>query len=76
MDNLADSVRKISFFSGFSREDLSRIAGKPEEETLAAGQIVFSQGENEGAVYVAQASAGDNFDLANSTGTGGSSWKI
>ncbi len=39
MENLAETIKHISFFSGLSREDVARIAGKLEEERFSAGQV-------------------------------------
>ncbi len=57
MDNLAETIRHIPFFSGLSREDLARIVGKLEEESFTAGKVIVSQGEVGDALYMVQSGA-------------------
>ncbi len=57
MENLAETIKHIPFFSGLSREDLSRIAGKLEEERFSPGQVIVSQGEVGNALYVVESGA-------------------
>lgn len=57
MENLAAVITRIPFFSGLSREDLARIAGKLEEERFSAGEIIVSQGEVGDSMYVVHSGA-------------------
>ena len=57
MESLAVTIRNIPFFSGLSREDLAQVVGKLEEERFSAGQVIVSQGEIGGALYVMQSGA-------------------
>jgi anion transporter len=59
VDSFADTIRHIPFFSGLSREDLARIAGKLEEEKFSAAQTIVRQGESGDALYVVQSGAVD-----------------
>ena len=42
MENLAETIRHVPFFSGLSREDLAGIVAKLEEERFAAEQVTDS----------------------------------
>ena len=57
MENLAESIRHIPFFSGLSREDLARIVGKLEAVRFSAGQTIVKQGEVGDALYMVQTGA-------------------
>jgi len=57
VDNFADTIRSIAFFSGLSREDLARVAGKLEEQQYPAGQDIVKQGDEGDALYVVQSGA-------------------
>lgn len=57
MENLAVVITRIPFFSGLSREDLARIAGKLEEESFSAGEIIVSQGGVGDSMYVVHSGA-------------------
>jgi len=57
VENLADTIKHIPFFSGLSREDLARIVGKLEEERFSAGQIILSQGDVGDSLYIVQSGA-------------------
>ena len=57
MENLAETIRHIPFFSGLSREDLARIVGKLEEVRFSAGQVIVKQGEIGDALYMVQSGA-------------------
>lgn len=52
MENSAETIRQIPFFSGLRREDLARVAGKLEEERFSSGQVIFCQDEDGEAMYV------------------------
>lgn len=66
MAELSDTIRMIPLFSGLSREDIAKILGKLEEQSFAAGTVIFSRGDRgdsfylieSGAVQVALESAG------------------
>src|SRR3990167_7510140 len=57
MENLAETIRHIPFFSGLSREDLARIVGKLEAVRFSAGQTIVKQGEVGDALYMVQTGA-------------------
>ena len=57
MENLAETIKNTSFFSGLLREDLARIAGKLQEERFSDGQVIVKQGETGDALYVVQSGA-------------------
>jgi len=57
VENLSEIIKQIPSFSGLSREDLARIAGKLEEERFSAGEVIFSQGEIGDALYIIQLGA-------------------
>lgn len=57
MENLAETIRHIPFFSGLPREDLARIVGKLEEERFSAGQVIVKQGEIGDALYMVRTGA-------------------
>ena len=57
MENLAETIRHIPFFSGLAREDLARIAGKLEEIRYSAGQVIVKQGEIGDALFMVQTGA-------------------
>ena len=57
MENLAEAIRHIAFFSELSREDLARIVGKLEEESFSAGQIIVKQGEVGDALHLLRSGA-------------------
>jgi anion transporter len=59
VENLSEIIRQIRFFSGLSREDLARIAGKLEEEIFSAAEVIFSQGEIGDALYIIQSGAAE-----------------
>ncbi|MGE5306482.1 MAG: SLC13 family permease [Alphaproteobacteria bacterium] len=52
MADLADIVRHIPLFSGLSREDMAKIVGNLEEESVKAGTTIFSQGDKGDAFYL------------------------
>ncbi|MBI4528896.1 MAG: cyclic nucleotide-binding domain-containing protein [Deltaproteobacteria bacterium] len=57
MENLAEAIKHIPFFSELSREDLARIVGKLEEDKFKAGQVIVRQGEVGDALYIVGAGA-------------------
>jgi anion transporter len=57
VENLADVIRKVSFFSGLSRENLARIVGKFEEQGCFAGEVIVKQGDPGDALYIVQSGA-------------------
>jgi CRP-like cAMP-binding protein len=57
MENFAETIRNIPFFSGLSRQDLARVAGKLEEEKFSSGQAIVKQGESGDALYVVRSGA-------------------
>jgi len=59
VENLSEIIKQIPSFSGLSREDLARIAGKLEEEKFSAGEVIFSQGEIGDALYIIHLGAVD-----------------
>jgi CRP-like cAMP-binding protein len=54
VENLADAIRKIPFFSGLSREDLARIVAELQAERFDTGQVIVKQGEAGDALYIVQ----------------------
>ncbi len=57
MENLAETIKHISFFAGLSREDLARIVAKLEGKMFPAGQVIVKQGEIGDALYIIQSGA-------------------
>ena len=57
MDELIDTITRTSIFSGLSREDLARVAGKLDEVRVAAGTTIIRQGEPGDSLYVVQTGA-------------------
>jgi len=57
MADLADIIRNIPLFSGLSREDMAKILGNLEEESVKAGTIIFSQGDKGDAFYLIHSGA-------------------
>ncbi|MGB7948917.1 MAG: cyclic nucleotide-binding domain-containing protein, partial [Candidatus Binatia bacterium] len=57
MDSFAETIRNIPFFSGLSRQDLARLAGKLEEEKFSSGDAIVKQGESGDALYVVRSGA-------------------
>lgn len=55
--DLATTISTTPLFAGLSREDLARIAGKLKEETFAAGQTVFCQGDRGHSLYIVRSGA-------------------
>lgn len=54
MADLAETIRSLPLFSGLSREDVAKVLGKLEEQTVPAGVTIFSQGDKGDAFYVIQ----------------------
>jgi CRP-like cAMP-binding protein len=54
MASFVETVMRVPFFTGLSREDLARILGKLQEEKFLSGQIIVKQGEPGDALYVVQ----------------------
>lgn len=59
MENFAVTIRSTPLFSGLSREDLARIAGRLEGMRFLAGQTIVSQGETGDALYVVHSGAAE-----------------
>jgi len=57
VDHFADAIRSIPFFSGLSREDLARVAGKLEQRQYSSGEAIVQQGEEGDSLYVVQSGA-------------------
>src|SRR5512143_2029106 len=57
MADLADIIRNIPLFSGLSREDMAKIVGNLEEESVEAGRTIFSQGDKGDAFYLIHSGA-------------------
>jgi anion transporter len=57
LENFADTIRSIPFFSGLSREDLARVTGKLEEERYSSGQVIIKEGEDVDALYMVESGA-------------------
>ena len=57
MENLADAIRKVPFFTGLSRENLARIVGKFEEEKFLTDEVIVKQGQPGDALYIVQSGA-------------------
>src|SRR5262245_40771537 len=54
VDDFIDTITRTSIFSGLSREDLARVAGKLDEVRVAAGTVIIRQAEPGDALYVVQ----------------------
>ena len=54
MDDFIDTITRTSIFSGLSREDLARVAGKLDEVRVAPGTVIIRQTEPGDALYVVQ----------------------
>lgn len=59
MDDFIETITRTSIFSGLSREDLARVAGKLDEIRVAAGTVIIRQAEPGDALYVVQTGAVD-----------------
>ena len=57
VDEFIDTITRTSIFSGLSREDLARVAGKLDEVRVAAGTTLIRQGEPSDFLYVMQTGA-------------------
>jgi len=57
VDEFIDTITRTSIFSGLSREDLARVAGKLDEVRVAAGTTIIRQGEPGDSLYVVQTGA-------------------
>lgn len=57
VDEFIDTITRTSIFSGLSREDLARVAGKLDEVRVAAGTTLIRQGEPSDFLYVVQTGA-------------------
>jgi anion transporter len=57
MADPADIIRNIPLFSGLSREDMAKILGNLEEESVKAGTRIFSQGDKGNAFYLIHSGA-------------------
>lgn len=55
--DLATTISTTPLFAGLSREDQARIAGKLQEESFAAGQTVFYQGDTGQSLYIIRSGA-------------------
>ena len=55
--DLATTISTTPLFAGLSREDLARITGKLKEESFAAGQTVFHQGDTGQSLYIIRSGA-------------------
>lgn len=54
LDNFAETIRNMPFFSDLGREDLARVAGKLEQERFASGDIIVKQGDPGDGFYLVQ----------------------
>ena len=57
MENLAETIKHVPFFSGLSREDLARIVAQLEEQNFSAGEKIVCQGEAGDALFVVNSGA-------------------
>ncbi len=57
MESLVVTLRQIPFFAGLPREALARVVGKLEQREVAAGQVIFRQGDAGDGLYVVQSGA-------------------
>jgi anion transporter len=57
VDEFIETITRTSIFAGLSREDLARVAGKLDEVRMAAGTVIFRQGDPGDALYVVQTGA-------------------
>ena len=57
MENIAEVIKGVGFFSGLSREDLARVVGKFQEQRYSAGQAIVKQGTPADGMYVIQSGA-------------------
>ena len=52
IDGLVAALERTVFFNGLDRADLRRLAGIARETTLAAGDVLFDQGDESDGLYV------------------------